>query len=140
MVTCGPMCALGSTLAPAATLADGSMPGAGGTASSAAKYCAARAKYTYGLAVTMRAPRYVSATPASSAGATINAAAPLCAACARSLLLLRKLMSLPVASANGAIPLTSRFGSPTSWPPKRSTNSPSRVPILVVRSLCSQAL
>ena len=62
------------------------------------------------------------------------AAAPLCAACARSLLLLRKLMCEAPASANGAIPVTSRFGSPTSWPPKRSTNSPSRVPILVVRS------
>jgi hypothetical protein len=69
----------------------------------------------------------------SSIGATISAAAWLCAASARSLLLLRKLMCVTPALSSGAMPWTSRFGSPISWPPKRSTKSPSRVVILLFR-------
>jgi hypothetical protein len=61
--------------------------------------------------------------------ATISAAARLCAASARSLLLLRKLMCEASALSSGAMPWTSRSGSPSSCPPKRSTKSPSRVPI-----------
>src|SRR5438128_2024172 len=93
----------------------------------AAKNCAARANQAYGFFVRIRAPLYSAATTASSASDRISAAAPVWAARARSFGLERKVMCDAVASSRGAIPEISIFSSPISWPPRRSTNCPSRV-------------
>src|SRR3712207_1436832 len=83
----------------------------------------------------MRAPRYCSPIRSLSASVSISAAAPLAAACARSLGLDRKLTSAALAASRGAMPDTSMSGAPSSPPPTCSTNCRSGIAISLRRLL-----
>ena len=70
------------------------------------------------------------------AGDRIKAAAAVPAAAWRYFGFDRKVMLEASAASIGAMPVTSIFGSPVNCPPRRSTSSPIRVPIMPLCFTC----